>query len=148
MTTVNEQSSDRERRTLYIVVGAVLAVLLVIALFAYSSGKSSQQADQKANQLIVAFTKAGAHAPSKDAIVRVFGDDGGAVCNDPASSLRKAILFDRLTNGAAGPGIRPVIADRRAVRGQLLVMGVYCPDQLPKLEDTINKLKTDNTVKG
>ena len=146
--SIAEESSDRERRTLYIVVGAVLAVLLVIALFTYSSGKSSQQADQKANELIAAFTKAGAHAPSKDAIVRVFGDDGGAVCNDPASALRKAILFDRLTNGAAGPGIRPVIVDRRAVRGQLLVMGVYCPDELPELQETIDSLKTDNTVKG
>lgn len=146
--TIVEESSDRERRTIYIIVGAVLAVLLVIALITFSSGKSSQQADQKANQLIAAFTKAGAHPLTKDQAVRIFGDDGGAVCKDPAAALSKAILFDRLTNGAAGPGIRPIIADRRAVKGQLIVMGVYCPDKVPTVQEVIDALKTDNTVKG
>jgi hypothetical protein len=39
-------------------------------------------------------------------VVRVLGDDGGAICDDPNSSLKKAILYGQLTNGAAGPGIR------------------------------------------
>ena len=34
----------------------------------------------------------------------VLGSDGGAICKDPASALRKAILFSQLTNGAADPG--------------------------------------------
>ena len=63
-------------------------------------------------------------------------------------ALRKAIFYDQLTNGAAGPGMRPVIADRRVVGGQLVIMAVYCPDELPKLQAIVDKLKTDDTVKG
>ena len=143
-----EVSSNREHRITYIVVGVALVVLLVIALFSYSSAKSTEAADQKADQLIAAFEKAGAHAPAKDQLVRVFGDDGGAVCDNPDEALRKAIFFDQLTNGAAGPGMRPVIADRRVVRGQLIIMGVYCPDELPKLQELVDKLKTADTVKS
>jgi hypothetical protein len=143
-----EVSSTREHRTTYIVVGVVLAVLLVVALVSYSSAKSTEAADQKADQLIAAFEKAGAHPPAKDHLVRVFGDDGGAVCDNPDEALRKAIFFDQLTNGAAGPGMRPVIADRRVVRGQLIIMGVYCPDDLPKLQELVDKLKTADTVKS
>ena len=52
--------------------------------------------------------------------MRVLGDDGGATCADPNEALSRATLLAQLTNGAAGPGIRPVIADSRVVKGQLL----------------------------
>jgi hypothetical protein len=63
-------------------------------------------------------------------IVDVFGDDGGATCAKPNSALKRGLLLGELTNGAAGPGARPIIADNRVVQGQLLVMKVYCPDEL------------------
>ena len=63
MTTVTEQSTDTERRTIYIVAGVVVLVLLVVALFSYRSKEASEQADQKANQLIAALTAAGARTP-------------------------------------------------------------------------------------
>ncbi len=148
MSTINEVQEDRERRTIYIVVGVALAVLLVIALISFSSGKSSQQADQKATQLIAALKAAGAPAPSKDAVVRVLGDDGGALCDDPAGGLRKGILLGQIVNGAAGPGLRPVVADRRIVQGQLLVLKIYCPDKLPTFQELVNDLKLDDTVNG
>ena len=53
---------------------------------------SREQADQKATSSIAAVTAAGGRAPSKEQVVRVFGDDGGAVCDDPSGSLSKAIL--------------------------------------------------------
>jgi hypothetical protein len=64
-------------------------------------------------------------------VVRVLGDDGGAICDDPNSALKKAILYGQLTNGAAGPGIRPVIADNRVVQGELAVIKIYCPRSCP-----------------
>ena len=146
--TVTEQSTDRQRRTIYIVAGVVVLVLLVVGLFTYRSAKSSQQAEQKATQLIAALAAAGAPTPSKDMVVRVLGDDGGALCDDPAGGLRKAILFDQLTNGAGGPGMRPVIADRRVVAGQLLVLKIYCPDKLPSFQEVVDNLNLDNVVKG
>jgi hypothetical protein len=141
-------TTERTRRITYIVVGVALVVLLIVGLVAYNSSKETQAAQQKADQFIAALAKAGVPAPSKDQVVRVLGDDGGAVCADPNSSLKKAILYGQLTNGAAGPGIRPVIADNRVVRGELLIIGIYCPDQLPEFTKTANDLKLADLVGG
>jgi Tfp pilus assembly protein FimT len=146
--TVTETTSTKENRTTYIVVSAVVVALTIIALLSFHSGRESQQADTKANQLIVALTAAGAPAPSREQVVRLLGDDGGAVCDDPNGALRKGILLGQLMNGAAGPGMRPVIADNRAVKGQLLVMRIYCPDKVPTFQEFVNRLDLSDTVKG
>ena len=86
--------------------------------------------------------------PSQEQIIGVLGDDGGALCKDPASALRKSILFSQLTNGAAGPGIRPVIVDSRVFKGQLLAIQIYCPDQLPRFQQMVEKLKTSPVAGG
>jgi Tfp pilus assembly protein FimT len=148
MTVTETPSTERGTRTLYIVTGVVVAVIMMIALLTYRSGKTSQEAEQKANQLIAAVTATGAKAPSQAAVVRVLGNDGGAVCNDPNGSLRKGIFLGQLMNGAAGPGMRPIIADNRVVKGQLLVLKVYCPDELPSFQQFVDNLNLSDTVKG
>lgn len=146
MTTSTETQTGRERNVIYIVIAVVVAALMVIGLFTYSSAKSTQQAEDKADELIAAIEDAGATAPSKDQIVRVLGDDGGATCADPNESLTKAILLSQLANGAAGPGARPVIADSRVVKGQLLIIQVYCPDELEDFQKFVDDLKTDDVL--
>ena len=146
--TVTETSSDKETRTTYIVMGAVVLVLAVIALFTFHSGKTSQEAQQKAVQLSAALTAAGARAPSQETLVRLFGNDGGSVCDDPNGALRRGVLTQQLMNGAAGPGMRPVIADRRVVGAQLLIMKVYCPDAVPTFQEFVNSLNLGDTVKS
>ena len=86
--------------------------------------------------------------PSQEQIVGVLGDDGGAICKDPASALRKSILFGHLTNGAGGPGMRPVIVDSRVFQGQLLVIQIYCPDELPEFQQMVEQLKTAGVAGG
>ena len=146
MTTSTETQTGRERNVTYIVIAVVVAALMVIGLFTYSSAKSTQQAEDKADELIAAIEDAGATAPEKDQIVRVLGDDGGATCTDPNESLTKAILLSQLANGAAGPGARPVIADSRVVQGQLLIIQVYCPDELEDFQKFVDDLKTDDVL--
>jgi Tfp pilus assembly protein FimT len=146
MTTSTETQTGRERNVTYIVIAVVVVALMVIGLFTYSSAKSTQQAEDKADELIAAIEDAGATAPSKDQIVRVLGDDGGATCADPNESLTKAILLSQLANGAAGPGARPVIADSRVVKGQLLIIQVYCPDELEDFQKFVDDLKTDDVL--
>ena len=84
----------------------------------------------------------------QEQIVRVLGDDGGAICKNPTSALRKALLFSQLTNGAGGPGIRPVIVDSRIFKGELLVIQIYCPDQLPGFQQLVEQLKTAGVAGG
>ena len=149
MSTVEETSTQKDRRLVYIVITVALVLLLIICFIFYRSAQSSQQAQDKANQLIAALQKAGVRVvPSQEQIVRVLGDDGGAICKDPASALRKALLFSQLTNGAGGPGIRPVVVDSRIFKGELLVIQIYCPDQLPQFQQMVEKLKTAPVAGG
>ncbi len=149
MSTVEETATQKDRRLVYIVITVALVLLLIICFVFYRSAQSSQQAQDKANQLIGALQKAGVRVvPSQEQIVSVLGDDGGALCKDPSSALRKSILFSQLTNGAAGPGIRPVIVDSRVFKGQLLAIQIYCPDQLPRFQQMVEKLKTAPVAGG
>ena len=146
MSTATETQSKRERSTLYIAVAVGIGVLMVIGLIFYRSAEATREAEQKADQLIAALEDAGATAPDRDQIVRVLGDDGGATCADPNDSLSRAILLSQLANGAAGPGARPVIADSRVVKGQLLIIEIYCPDELEDFKQFVDDFKTDDVA--
>jgi ATP-dependent exoDNAse (exonuclease V) alpha subunit len=130
------------------VIGLVVLVLIVIGLFTYRSRKADATANAKADQLIAALEEQGLRTPTKDQIVTVLGDDGGPLCQDPANALRRAIVFGMLTNGAGGPGQRPVIADNNVLKGQQLAIGVYCPEKLQRFQKFVNDLKLDNTAGG
>jgi hypothetical protein len=143
-----ETTTSDPNRTLYWIIGIVLVVLCVIGLITYSAQKTDQEAQQKAQELTQKFQAAGLPVPAdQEILVRQLGADGGAVCHDPANALRQAILFDQVTNGADFVGRRPVIGDRRALLGQVLIMQVYCPSTLQDYKDKV-KLKVDDTVKG
>ena len=148
MSTVQETQAPQERRTLYIVLAVVFAVLLVIGLISFRSARSTAEAEEKAGQLIAELENAGARAPSQEALVRVLGDDGGAVCADPNGALSRATLLAQLTNGAGGPGSRPVIANSRVVQGELMIIKVYCPDELEEFQEFVDSLNLDTTSGG
>lgn len=138
---------DDKRTWIYWVAIGLLVVFVVIALLTFSSARSSAKANEKADQLIAAMVAAGADAPSRDQVVRVLGDDGGAICDDPGAALRQAALNSLLVNGAAGPGQRPIIADSRVVRFELLVIEVYCPGELDDFLDDIEDFDFEDVIK-
>jgi hypothetical protein len=145
--TVTVNDSRRQRTGVYIALGIIFLLLAGGALFAYSSAKSSAEAEQKADQYIAELGARGLRTPSREQVIRVLGDDGGALCDDPASGLRRGILYGMLTNGAGGPGMRPVIVDNKVVQGQLLAIKVYCPENLDKFSKVVDKLKYADVVK-
>jgi hypothetical protein len=138
---------DQKKTWIYWTAIGLLVVAVVIGLFTFSSARSTAQAQDKADQFSAALEGAGLTAPSQDQIVRVLGDDGGALCEDPGSALRKATLFGQLVNGAAGPGQRPVVADNRVVQGQLIAIQVYCPDELADFKESIQDLDFGDVIK-
>ena len=148
MSTVMEAETRRQRAAIYVVVGIVVVALVVVGLFTYRAGKSTAQAQAKADQFIAALTAAGVRAPAKQQVIRLLGEDGGQVCASPTHALNKAMLLSQLANGATGPGARPVIADSRAVQGTLLIVKTYCPDQLPALQKYVSGLKTAGVAGG
>ena len=148
MSSATAEPQAESHRTMYIVIGAVVVVLAIVGLFLYDAAQDNQEAQAKAEQLTQAFTRAGLPVPADtDQIVATLGDDGGAVCENPANALGKAILADQLTNGASFVGRRPVIADHRFVAGEALILQVYCPEKLEKYQNKIDDLRPTNTIK-
>jgi hypothetical protein len=146
MSTAAETQSTRERSWIYITSWIVLGVLILLGVLTFRSARETSQAQEKAYQLIAAIETAGATAPSKDAIVRVLGDDGGATCANPNDALSRAVLLSQLSNGAAGPGTRPVIVDNRVFASQLLIIEIYCPEELDDFREFVEDLKTDDVA--
>ena len=146
MSNVSEGQDKREMNWLYITCWILLIALVVGGLIAFNAAASTRQANDKADQLITELKAAGARTPDKDQIVRVLGDDGGATCANPNDALSRSILLSQLTNGATGPGARPVIADSRVFKGQLLIIKIYCPDELDDFQAYVDNLKTDNVA--
>ena len=148
MTTIMETQTDRERRTLYIGLAVVLGVLVVIALLMFTTEARTQEAEDKADQLITELESSGVRAPSQEVLVQLLGTDGGAVCEDPNGALARATLLSQLSTGASGPGARPIISDNRVVQGQVAIIKVYCPEELAEFEEFVDDLKLDDDVAG
>lgn len=138
------------RRSWYWAIGIVVVGLCVAGLIAFSGENETERAKQKAQELTQKLEGAGLRAPQEDILVRSFGDDGGAVCenaHEGLDGLTKAILLDQLFNGADFVGRRPITADRRIVQGQLLILETYCPDTLDEYRTGIQDLEFDDTIK-
>jgi hypothetical protein len=148
MSDLETMGTHRNRWVYWVAVG-LLVVFVVIGLASYRGARATQTANDKADELLAVLAEAGVDPlPSREQVVGVLGDDGGAACADPADALAQATLQAQLTNGATGPGQRPVVADSRLVRAQLAVMSVYCPDQLEAVQAYLDGLQTDDVVRG
>jgi hypothetical protein len=142
------QQAPESHATMYIIIGAVVVVLAVLGLILYDAAQDNQDAQAKAEQLTHSFAQAGLPVPvNTDQLVASLGDDGGAVCANPANALGKATLLDSMTNGASFVGRRAVIIDARILQGEALILQVYCPDKLPAYKDKIEQFKSDDTLK-
>lgn len=146
--TVEPPARGGGHRRLYVIIGAVLVALAVVGLITYNAGKNDPEAKQKAQELTQKFETAGLPVPEDiETITRSLGTDGGAVCDNPANALGKAVLNDQLTNGADFVGRRPVRVDRRILVGEALILQTYCPDKLEAYQDKLADLKTADTIK-
>jgi len=135
------------RRMIYIAVGLVLLILLIVGVVLNNSVERNAEVDAKADQFIAELTAAGLPVPSRQMVVNVLGDDGGAVCTNPNSYLKQALARNSITNGAAGPGIRPVLGPREVVQAEALAIKVYCPDQFPEFEQFVNSHEYADVIK-
>jgi hypothetical protein len=140
---------ERRRRVLlYALLAAAFLGLAAWGVAAYRGHAASEQALAKAAQLQESFRAAGLPTFTREGIARTLGTDGGAVCQTAGKGLTAADLKLRLVNGAAGPGIRPVVAPRRAILGELLVVRTYCPDRLDAFREFLRGLQFRDVIRG
>jgi hypothetical protein len=136
------------RRIINIVVVVVLVLIVVIGLLTFDRNKRDAQSGALAEQLHGRLAAAGLPAPDADVIRDSLGRDGGLICQDPSSPLIKARYRSAISNGASGPGSRPVIADREAITATELAIETYCPDNLPAYLRQVDTLKLGDTTKN
>ncbi len=135
-------------RTVYLIVGGILAVLLVVMMVTWNYNRTSPEAIAKAQQLITTFDKAGLPTPtSAEEVARVFGTDGGSVCASVASGVGLGIAKLNLSVGGAFY-TRAVIADKRLATGLLLVVQTYCPDKIATAQDFVDNQQFSSVVGG
>ncbi|MFD7837574.1 hypothetical protein [Streptomyces sp. NPDC059761] len=135
-----------EHKWIYIGSIVVLVAMMIIGLFTYTQQRATNQAHEKANQLNDALVAQGFRPLNAGNIAATLGTDGGPVCEDPNSALKRGLWLIQMANGAGGPGMRPVIADNRILRAGLEIIKVYCPEKLDAYQEKIEDLKTSDTV--
>jgi hypothetical protein len=138
----------KTHRTIYWIVGGLLAVLLVVMLVTWNYNRSNAEAVTKAQQLITAFDKAGLRTPaSAEEVARVLGTDGGAVCASVRNGVGLGIAKLNLSVGGAFY-TRAVIADKRLATGLVLVVQTYCPEKVPTIQEWVDNQHFGNVVGG
>jgi hypothetical protein len=129
------------------VIVVVLVALTVVGLVGFRYAQRNAEADEKADRLATELGNAGLRVPaSHDTITNVLGADGGAICQDPAAALRKALVDTKLVNGAASVGQRPIIGEVDLVTGTVIVLEVYCPDKVDAFRDTVEDYRFADTA--
>ncbi|GAB4582861.1 hypothetical protein [Nocardia sp. IFM 10818] len=136
------------RRTTYLMVAVILVAVAVIGVIIFRQERGSDAALRKAEVLRSRLTEAGLAAPEPRVIADSLGADGGLVCQDPESPLIKARYQAAISNGASGPGSRPVIADGDIFTATALAIETYCPDKLASYLQETGTLRTSDTVKS
>ena len=135
-----------EHKWIYIGAIVVLVVLAIVGLFTYTQQRATNEAHRKAQRLSDALVARGFRPFNAGNIALVLGTDGGAVCTDPNSALKRGLWLVQMANGAGGPGMRPIIADSRILEAGAEVIKVYCPERLPDYQEKIDDLKTADLV--
>jgi hypothetical protein len=134
-------------RAAYWIVGGIFGALLVIMLVMWNYDRQNDEADAKARQLIAAFEAAGLTPPERpEMVARVLGDDGGFVCEAAGSDVVQGYWKQRL--GVGGEFyFRPVRVDRKPLEGLLLTVRIYCPDELPDVQEFVDDLDFADVIR-
>jgi hypothetical protein len=134
---------EKSHKWVYIVIVVVILALMVAGVVLWRDVKTNREAHAKARQFIAQLNAAGLKAPSEDAVVRLFGIDGGGYAKNPDSALLESQYAWQL--GTAGPASRPVILDPDFAKAAAIFVSVYAPDKLAEFQKFVDGLKTQET---
>lgn len=137
----------RKRRIIYVISAVILGLIAIFGIVVFTQTSQDLDATVKAEQLHGLLLDAGLPAPEVNVLADSLGRDGGFVCQDPSSPLIKARYQSSISNGATGPGSRPVIGDRDTVTAVELTIATYCPDRLGDYLERVQDMKFEDTTK-
>ncbi|MFC9968283.1 hypothetical protein [Nocardia ignorata] len=122
-----------------------LYALCLLAPSTKSTGTTRRP--RKLNSCTAICSRRACPRPSRMPSPSALGDDGGSVCRDPGSAHLKAKYQAALSNGASGPGQRPVIGSKEAAEAVGQAIAVYCPQHLADYRAHLDTLHLDDTTK-
>jgi hypothetical protein len=146
MTAAEGGAGQDTRKWIYLGTLIVLVGLVIGGAVVFRQNAVNADAKNKASQLKSRLESAGLPAPDSQVIADSLGTDGGLVCQNPSDPLIKASYQAAISNGASGPGNRPIIGDPDVAKAVGLVIATYCPDNLGKWLKNVNDLKLENTT--
>ncbi len=147
-STLDHDELRREHRTIWIVVGVVMAALLVVMFVAWDYDRDSTEAKEKAAELIELYDAAGIATPlDAEQVAKIYGTDGGTVCRIGDDEALQGWIKAHIGVGGAFY-FRATDLDRDAVEGALIAASVYCPDQLAKLQEFVGDLDLRDVVRS
>jgi hypothetical protein len=145
--TAEEGGVPQDRRKwIYLGTLVVLVGLAIWGGFVFHQNAVNSEAKSKASQLKTRLENAGLPAPDSQVIADALGTNGGQVCQDPSDPLIKARYQAAISNGATGPGMRPIIGDPDVAKAVSLVIATYCPDNLGNWLKQVSDLKLENST--
>jgi hypothetical protein len=129
------------------IIGIAMVVLAVAGIAVFKQGHDERVARDRADQVIALYRSHDLPVPvSRKTVIRVFGTDGGAICDNPNGALTRAIQNQQLATGG-NAGSRPIRTDRRVVTGEELILQVYCPSKLPAYQRYVDSKRFDRVVR-
>lgn len=137
-----------EERAIYVGVGLIVVVVLIVGLATYRYARATELAKSKADELIVALEEQGMSAPSPDMAIRTLGEDGGAICATADDDHALARFALSLAPAAGGPGARPIVVDEDLLQGEVLVVQIYCPEKMLKVQEFLADFRYAETAPG
>jgi hypothetical protein len=137
----SDQGRDTERVVMYVAIALVLVILATVGVFRYHYRAETRAAIDKATQLEAKWRVLGLAVPEQDVLVRLYGTDGGVLCTITPDRVTKALYLIQMSNGAAGPGQRPVIVPEKAIAAGRAMLEVYCPERLDAFDSIVSGLK-------
>jgi hypothetical protein len=142
--TASEGGVSKQTRTwIYAGTLVILVGLVIWGAFVFHANSVNAEANTKAAQLKSRLEQAGLPAPDQQVIADTLGTSGDLICQDPSNPLIKARYQQAISNGASGPGNRPVIADTDVVEAVSLTIATYCPDNLGSWLQQVRDLKLE-----
>jgi hypothetical protein len=134
---------EKSHKWVYIVIVVVIVALMIAGVALWRDVKQTEEAHAKAREFIAKLNAAGLKSPSEDAVVRLFGADGGGYAKNPDSALVQSQYAWQL--GTPGAASRPLILDPDFVKAAEIFVSVYAPDKLAEFQQFVNGLETQET---
>jgi hypothetical protein len=133
-------------KVVYGVVAALLAVLLVVMLIAFDYDRRNTEAVDKADELITQLQANGLAAPDDaEDVADLLGDDGGSFCAVDYDGQYLGQIKNSL--GVGGEFFfRASSLDDDTIKGLEIIVGIYCPDKLPDVQDLADDLDLDDDL--